>query len=460
MRQPPPYPIRGPREGKTGRASRVDGDLAGDSSCMAGGGEISHGTAGQFPGKPPSAPSEQRSLIMPPADSASLSRILHVMMDSPVCADTFRLFEELRPGANEAVVLNPSGPLRHVGGLNPRVLTWRGALSADFLGSLSGYAAVLLQYMDELKVRVVMAAPPGTRLVWLGWGGDYYDYHRFPQFEPATGELAARDRRLALADPRTWGGSLRRLAVRLTNLDVLLRPGRLFRRVAVFATLVPRDFELIREAVGDPMPVFRPYSFYSVEDLPGAEATEPGTARNVLLGNSATWTNNHLEVLRALPSPLPLGTRVITPLTYGDARCRRRVLKEGRARLGESFVPLLGHLPFDEYRRLTAGCGCLVLNHRRQQAVGNVLLMMRQGARIYLNAGSPLTGHLRSLGFILFTTDELAARGVEGLAPLDAESAERNRELMRRHWDRSQRLRMAGDLLRAAGDPRPGVQGA
>jgi dTDP-N-acetylfucosamine:lipid II N-acetylfucosaminyltransferase len=374
-------------------------------------------------------------------------RVLHVMLDTAFCADALAMFEQALPGGNAVVVVGVNGPLRHLTAIEPRRVTRGELVGAAFLRELPGFRLVVVHYMDETRMRMTMRAPPGTRIVWLGWGGDYYPLLRYALREPGTARVARRLRRTNRLTAAGILAALKTLAVRLSVLDVHLRPRRLFRRVSHFAPVLREDYDLARRQIGGDFPPYLAWSYCNLEDhlLPDPEQRASGPG--VLVGNSATWENNHLEIFDALAGRLPADTRLITPLSYGDPVCREHILAEGARRFGEAFHPLVKLMDAASYRNLVATCGVAVMNHRRQQGLGTVLIMLALGARVILNPASPVLTALRGLGVELFTTDRIAE---DGLAPLSAETRARNLAVVASHWGRDKVRARTEAFLRAA----------
>jgi len=163
------------------------------------------------------------------------------------------------------------------------------------------------------------------------------------------------------------------------------------------------------------------------------------TGPDVLLGNSASPTNNHLEALSLLRERLPPGGRLVAPLSYGKAPrgYAQAVVEAGRDALGVRFEPLTEWLPIAAYNARIASCGWVIMNHRRQQAVGNICAALYRGATVYMRRDNPLYGFFTDLGVALLAIEALEAdRGVP-LLPLTAEQQQRNRGAIEARYGRA-----------------------
>ena len=113
--------------------------------------------------------------------------------------------------------------------------------------------------------------------------------------------------------------------------------------------------------------------------------------RDVLVGNSATATNNHIELFELMHAQMDLEDRkIIVPLVYGSPAYRDLVLKKGKALFGDKFFGLTKQLSQSKYIELVNNCDTVAMNHLRQQAVSNILIALLQKSEVFLNKESPL----------------------------------------------------------------------
>lgn len=104
---------------------------------------------------------------------------------------------------------------------------------------------------------------------------------------------------------------------------------------------------------------------------------------NVLVGNSATETNHHLEVFEMLKKFLPNKIEVYVPLSYGDEPYREMILHEGRQLLGEAFHPIVTYMKYEDYVAFLAKMDIGIFNNDRQQGMGNITIMLALGKKVY-----------------------------------------------------------------------------
>ena len=209
---------------------------------------------------------------------------------------------------------------------------------------------------------------------------------------------------------------------------------RFLRAVDILATPLAHDRRYLGELRGAPVAAHVDY-LYPVDEA--VFATSPPAERPlVFLNHSASRTGNHAHVIDRLAGAGVLGARtLVVPLSYGNPR-RRREVERALATLPAARVRVLDeYLAPADYVRLCSSAAAAVYGHRRQEAVGNVMIMLALGVRVYLRAANPLLSDLRGLGFAVSSIeDDLDAHG---FSPLDDAAATANRALVRRYASRA-----------------------
>lgn len=105
---------------------------------------------------------------------------------------------------------------------------------------------------------------------------------------------------------------------------------------------------------------------------------------HVQLGNSSDPVNNHMSILSRLSKRTESNFKVFAPLSYGDDEHAERVATAGRRMLGERFVPMLEYLSLDEYHDYLKDIDIAIFNHRKQQAIGNIINLLGLGKKVYM----------------------------------------------------------------------------
>jgi hypothetical protein len=374
-------------------------------------------------------------------------KIVHLSNDEKFVPLAQSLFEEAFPGRNRYLLARVRhGAMRYVTPA-PEVSYHRSFYFRMpwIARDLAAADCVVVHLMSSRFAPALRHVRPDCLVVWLAGGGDYMDL-----LEPALGSLMLPRTAELL---RTVEGAARPDA--LDSLGVRLRAWRgarppstwralskppavvsVAQRIDVFSAN-PADAALLRDALPSLRARLHVIPSFTVEDVFAAGA-QAMAGPDVLLGNSATPTNNHLEALELLRGRVPPGGQVVAPLSYGKAPVgyASAVAEAGRALLGERFEPLTDWMPIAAYNARIAGCGFVFMNHRRQQAVGNISAAFYRGASVYMRRENPLFGFFADLGLTLQAIETLEADAAAPLVALSAQQQLRNRVAIEARYGR------------------------
>lgn len=376
-------------------------------------------------------------------------KILHLVVDDKFIDAAIREFEAVAPGCHEYLALDGANPWRYLRSpLVQRVdaARWLERARADDV------AAIVFHGLPAGYLPLLRALPAGPQVVWLGWGFDYYGLlaDAFPQglVQPATAALLrALPQRAAAA-----GAAVRcELGIARPYAKPTAAERAALARVDVFSPVLDLEYDMVRRLHPWLRAQHRSWNYLTLEDdlqLPTPAPATPGP--DLLVGNSATATNNHAEAFELIGRRVDLaGRRVVVPLSYGDAAYAREVVRLGRRHFGDHFVPLLDFLPRERYLELLDGCGVVVMNHLRQQALGNVVIAGLRGARLFLNPGNPMTRWLHRQGV---RVDDIGTLHAGALTPAErARNAAAITGFTCREFRRGQTRRLVEELLAGKG---------
>ncbi|MBD3727575.1 MAG: TDP-N-acetylfucosamine:lipid II N-acetylfucosaminyltransferase [Moraxella osloensis] len=371
-----------------------------------------------------------------------MKKILHITTDNKFISHALITFENVYPGQN-TVWMFANGHDGHVS-KNHRDLdfVFFDTFKPSFLKKLAEFDLVVVHGFDLFKYPLVALAPEGVKFAWLGWGYDYYDYIYANPDDLLLAEtlvLKNRCRQQSLKQSIHPVKLFKKIA--RSAIEVLFRK-RALKRIGSISPVLKEDYDLLKSAgLLKPLPDFLPWNYGSLEEsLIKNFIGQRVFGEAVLVGNSASFTNNHLEVfnlLKSVDEKSSLELNIISPLSYGDDCCLSAVKQKGADCFGEHFQGITGFMPIDEYVSLLKQCGYAVMNHKRQQAVGNIVIMLYLGARVFLREENPTYKMLKSEGAIINTIDELAAQPGLLKTPLTENEITNNIEVLYKHWSKA-----------------------
>ncbi len=127
----------------------------------------------------------------------------------------------------------------------------------------------------------------------------------------------------------------------------------------------------------------------------------------ILVGNSATKSNHHVEIFEKLSHLKSENIKIICPLSYGEEEYREYVIAKGTKLFGDKFEAITEYLSKDEYYRFLSECTIAILNNDRQQALGNIYMLIELQKKIYIREDIPTWGYLKKNGMELNSISEL-----------------------------------------------------
>ncbi len=357
-------------------------------------------------------------------------KIVHIGPDSPHLQFAAKAFESVAPGANEYVVVSAGGAkaLRYPiprGAVDVVSSSPKGVIA--LLARRRKCDLIVAHSMTAQATAAFVRAGRNTVTVWSGWGYDFYGPSDL--LGPQTQELVERlDRSRAVQRP-LWRRSLG--AAWTGFLGMLKR--RAAARSDYVSVPVPTEESIFRKQFPQFHGEHSQLSYFSLEESYATAGGDRTSGGGVLIGNSATPSNNHLEAFELLAGRDLGGRRVVVPLNYGDPDYRDAVVARGKQLFGDAFLPIVERMPLDEYNELVSGCDVMIMNHRRQQALGNVGTALNTGATLYLDEVNPVYEFFRQSGASVRPTSELQSKGDLARALTDEELAA-NRRFLESFW--------------------------
>jgi hypothetical protein len=99
---------------------------------------------------------------------------------------------------------------------------------------------------------------------------------------------------------------------------------------------------------------------------------------------------------------------VYSPLSYGKNRYSDTVEKSGRAIFGNDFYPVRDFMPYNEYLDFLYRKDVAVFNHKRQQALGNIVNLLGMGKIVFLRKDIATWDYMGELGLKVFDVYDIS----------------------------------------------------
>lgn len=359
-------------------------------------------------------------------------RILHLANDEKFIDQAVRSFEHAAPAANDLYIY-ASGPLQFVKTPTKKKISFIPSILGSVASDFSRYDLIVVHSLNSVWWRALSRAPEHIPIVWLGWGYDYYDliFQSVDRlFLPLTkDELQSKDKKNIL---KRVFSSFKQVVKKIVLIDKEV----VVERVNYFAPVLPDEYLMVkRECKGLKFPSQVTWNYGNLEeDLIKGFSDEWVLGENILIGNSATAENNHLDTFSLLSKAGVSNRTLVTPLSYGKKDYREIVIGHGQEIFGDKFSPLIDFMPIGEYIKILLSCGYVIMNHVRQQAVGNIVIMLYLGAKVFLREESPTYSFFRGQGAVIHTIQDLEKDPGLLTERLDPSSMQTNRDVVIKNW--------------------------
>lgn len=350
--------------------------------------------------------------------------ILHLVNDEKVINRTIDLFENAFPGENLFVVFSRRKDYKYVRKGKNVLSTGEFMVRKNQLSVNSILIHLLnthkIHFLNKLNLQKVP-------IYWIIWGADLYNRLLQPKgfqlFDPKS----------KYQRKKRWKNLLYAPVSCLHNKIRAAQTVRFIKkRVDYLVTdTTENDYEVFLSYY--PQMKEKPWKdffYYPIDEVLGAElvkATSQGT--NILIGNSASLTNNH-EYAMDILSHFDLGNRkVIVPLSYsGKKESKEIVIQIGKLYWGDKFQPLLDFMPLHDYNALLVSVNVAIYGNWRQEAIGNILIVLYLGAKVFISYRNPVLEWARRHQLIVFELEEMTQADLD--SPLSEREKLHNREIL------------------------------
>lgn len=362
---------------------------------------------------------------------------LHLLWDEKITPRIIKTFEEVFPGENKYVFWYNKFNKQHFVREDYNCYVIRGDKNYPSI-DYSRISKVIIHGLDIKKINyVIKYLPKNIPVFWILWGAELYNQ-----------VLSKRGYELYYKNqpPLSLRAKIRRLIERFGIYSYSeIKFFKLFNQRRVTMVCAPNEFELIRKyypketltLLNEPN-----YFYYPIDEILGDKLKNAKAEGDIILvGNSASWTNNHEYVFDYLKNLDIKGKKIVTPLSYGgNDNYINNIVSKGHLYFEDSFKPLLKFLPLEEYNALMANSVVCIYGSWRQEAMGNIVIALYLGSKVFLSERNPLYEEFKRKGLVVFKLEDIDQKSLD--ATLDSEEKRINREILSEsnNWERLKQL--------------------
>jgi hypothetical protein len=263
------------------------------------------------------------------------------------------------------------------------------------------------------------------KAVWVYWGADVYEYRK-----------------------RHSG---------LKHFLYHLARKRIIRLIPDIAGYLEGDYNLIREHYPTGAKYHHviypiPTNFEMCDRLMKKQGRESAQTI-VLVGNSGNESNRHLEAFRLLEKFHSNGFLILCPLSYGAKKASyvQEVIREGNRIFGNNFRPVVDFMPPDKYLEMLNEVDVAVMNHDRQQGLGNTLSLLYLGKKVFLRPETTSYGYFQDKQVRVFDINSIKDLSTDDFARISGSDCLRNRDILRNEFSDANYRRNWGAILELQG---------
>lgn len=239
------------------------------------------------------------------------------------------------------------------------------------------------------------------KVIWWSWGFDLYN--KLKGLPPLINLELYKPLTKAYLDRHQSAGLLAKLKNKVTGSVLQIMRRRGLSKVDYMIPSMPLDYEMIKSNCS----YFRAQPFPLGTNKRNIEFVFKQQCGNVLIGNSLTYSNNHLDVFDKLKDIiLPDGNKYIIPISYGTAYKGGADLKQMTAFMGEQAIWLESFMERMEYFKLLESVSHAIFGVIRQQALSNINYCLQKGVKVFLYNDSLVAQQLRRDGYIIYSIEE------------------------------------------------------
>lgn len=149
-----------------------------------------------------------------------------------------------------------------------------------------------------------------------------------------------------------------------------------------------------------------------------------------------------LEMIDTLSAFSKNNIKVRTILSYGELKYREEIIKKGKEKFGDKFVYQVALMSPSQYSEWMSNVDVLVLNHNRQQGIGNSFLALALGAKLYIRSTVTTYKHFLSRGIMCYDSLKIAGMSFQTFVMKDKDEVEKNKRLVKQFFDNEELARL------------------
>ena len=298
----------------------------------------------------------------------------------------------------------------------------------------SDYTHIIAHYLTMDMIDFIKSAPIDVHVCWEVYGADLYNQFLEPNgFKLYYTNPVRYDKYRVF---RRYLPCLFKLALEVKGYEYQFnfQINRQFKYISHRINSIQHccyyDAALIEQYASRKIHSYEVFN-YSLSEVLGKLIDTPFfDGDTIMVGNSASYSNNHLYVLNLLKRmDLKDELKFTLVLSYGGSK---QYVSEVENAYNSSFPQnvevLINYLPLQVYNQIFLKVRSMVMSAWRQESIGTIIMGLYLGIKVFMSERSPLYKWFVDCGFNIFAIE--TAKGEDLDTPLSTKDKQRNRELV------------------------------
>ena len=338
-------------------------------------------------------------------------KVIHFITDEKHLNTTIDLFEDIKELENRYIVVTYDDETPSFRFLESKKVEMIHISEINtIISSHSICDTIVIHNLCSLPCEYIKDINKKIKVVWFSWGFDIYA-NQYPQFKLIKLKNRIKHKTITFRYRLRLLNESRRLFIS-NLLNKKRKEQKAFvaaiHRIDYYSGVYPIEYDYLKKNS-----FFRAKRIYfnyppkkNQYDINFLTTDIHPTNNYIQIGNCGTKLGNHGNTFWRLKNIDLQNRKVIVPLSYaGDSLYRSIVHKKGQEFLGENFFPLTSFMKIDDYFKLIKSASIAIHNVEQQAAVGNILVNIWNGTKVFLPESSLNYQFFKSLGFHIFTIE-------------------------------------------------------
>lgn len=371
-------------------------------------------------------------------------KILHLIIDHQVVERTMGIYEDVFPGCNKLVVFDVfNKPLKHIKNIHCHSIVRLG--KGDTIGrqfDFQGYTHIVAHFLTMDMIDFIKLAPKDIHVCWEIYGWDLYNqfektlnlnlyytdsrqYEKYSKYYFFQSHFSTMFNYLL----KMKGYKYRSEKDKKKQLDFIAN------RIDSIQACCKDDASVVMDYAKKKLPWFECFNYSLTETLGDLKGIPFFEGSDILIGNSASLSNNHLYVMDKIKDFIfPQGCKIVMPISYGgNPHYKEDVKNAYTAKFGESVEFITEYMPLHEYNKIFLRLKTMILSAWRQESIGTIIMGLYLGIKIFLSDRSPLYKWMNECGFIVKAIETATSESLN--TPLSDNEKKHNRDLVLSRYD-------------------------